>query len=64
MLSNILSDKKHPLLFNLAQKHNQLHVKNSKSVLQLQLFSEKTQNALSALKFCLHLACIGAPKSL
>ena len=63
-LEELLNAKKQPLLFKLAKLNTELHPKTQEDYIRLQLYSAKQGKALAAFKFCLHLACIGRPKTL
>lgn len=63
-LQKNLDPKKQPELFKLAQAATSKYSSTKEEFLRLQLYSVKDGQALAAFKFCLHLACIGCPRSL
>lgn len=63
-LVQLLDKKKQPLLLKLAKSSTIEHPKTQEDYVRLQLYSTKDAKALAAFKFCLHLACIGRPRSL
>lgn len=63
-LVKLLDTKKHPLLLKLAKSNTSKHPTTQEDYIRLQLYSTKDAKALAAFKFCLHLACIGRPRSL
>ncbi len=63
-LVQLLDKKKQPLLLKLAKSSTTEHPKTQEDYVRLQLYSTKDAKALAAFKFCLHLACIGRPRSL
>ncbi|RKG52162.1 site-specific integrase [Acinetobacter cumulans] len=63
LLTN-LDAKKQPQLFKLAKASTDKHPSTQEDFPRLQLYSVKDGHALAAFKFCLHLACIGRPKSI
>ena len=60
----LLDKKKQPLLLKLAKSNTKQHPTTQENYIRLQLYSTKDAKALAAFKFCLHLACIGRPRSL
>ena len=56
--------KKQPFLLKLAKSSTTEHPTTQEDYVRLQLYSTKDAKALAAFKFCLHLACIGRPRSL
>lgn len=63
-LIELLDSKKQPLLFKLAKSNTKGHPTTQENYIRLQLYSNKERRALAAFKFCLHLACIGTPRSI
>ena len=63
-LVKLLDKKKQPLLLQLAKSNTIDHPITQEDYVRLQLYSIKDGKALAAFKFCLHLACIGRPRSL
>ncbi|WP_410487659.1 tyrosine-type recombinase/integrase [Acinetobacter baumannii] len=63
-LVDFLDPKKQPLLIKLAKSKTADHPKTNEDYVRLQLYSIPDGRALAAFKFCLHLACIGRPRSL
>lgn len=63
-LVQLLDKKKQPLLLKLAKSSTTEHPTTQEDYVRLQLYSTKDAKALAAFKFCLHLACIGRPRSL
>lgn len=63
-LVQLLDKKKQPLLLKLAKSSTIEHPTTQEDYIRLQLYSTKDAKALAAFKFCLHLACIGRPRSL
>ena len=63
-LLKLLDTKKQPLLLKLAKSSTTEHPTTQEDYVRLQLYSTKERKALAAFKFCLHLACIGRPRSL
>ena len=59
-----LDVKQQPQLFKLAKASTDKHPSTQEEFPRLQLYSVKDGHALAAFKFCLHLACIGRPRSL
>ena len=59
-----LNAKHHPQLFKLAKASTDQHPSTQEKFPRLQLYSVKDGHALAAFKFCLHLACIGRPRSI
>lgn len=62
-LQTKLNAKQQPQLFKLAKASTDQHPSTQEEFPRLQLYSLKDRHALSAFKFCLHLACIGRPSS-
>lgn len=60
----LLDKKKQPFLLKLAKSSTTEHPTTQEDYVRLQLYSTKDAKALAAFKFCLHLACIGRPRSL
>ena len=58
-----LDGKQQPQLFKLAKASTGKHPSTLEEFPRLQLYSVKDGHALAAFKFCLHLACIGRPRS-
>ena len=63
-LQTKLDAKQQPQLFKLAKASTDKHPSTQEEFPRLQLYSVKDGHALAAFKFCLHLACIGRPRSL
>lgn len=63
-LQTKLDAKQQPHLFKLAKASTDKHPSTQEEFPRLQLYSVKDGHALAAFKFCLHLACIGRPRSL
>ncbi|ESK38717.1 hypothetical protein P256_01536 [Acinetobacter nectaris CIP 110549] len=63
-LQKNLDAKKQPELFKLAKAATSKHSSTKEDFLRLQLYSIKDGHALAAFKFCLHLTCIGYPRSI
>jgi hypothetical protein len=63
-LQTKLDTKQQPQLFKLAKASTDKHPSTQEEFPRLQLYSVKDGHALAAFKFCLHLACIGRPRSL
>lgn len=63
-LMKLLNPKKQPLLLKLTKSSTTEHPLTQDNDIRLQLYSTKNGKALAAFKFCLHLACIGRPKSI
>ncbi|MHA3116570.1 site-specific integrase [Acinetobacter sp. ANC 4635] len=63
-LIELLDAKKQPLLLQLAKLNTTDHPKATEDYIRLQLYSTSKGQALTAFKFCLHLACIGRPQSI
>lgn len=63
-LQTKLDAKQQPQLFKLAKASTDKHPPTQEEFPRLQLYSVKDGHALAAFKFCLHLACIGRPRSL
>ena len=63
-LQTKLDGKQQPQLFKLAKASTGKHPSTLEEFPRLQLYSVKDGHALAAFKFCLHLACIGRPRSL
>ena len=63
-LVQLLDKKKQPLLLKLTKSSTTEHPTTQEDYVRLQLYSTKDAKALAAFKFCLHLACIGRPRSL
>ena len=63
-LQTKLNAKQHPQLFKLAKASTDQHPSTQEKFPRLQLYSVKDSHALAAFKFCLHLACIGRPRSI
>ncbi|WP_180025037.1 tyrosine-type recombinase/integrase [Acinetobacter sp. YH1901134] len=63
-LAKLLDTKKQPLLLKLAKLNTTEHPTTQEDYVRLQLYSTKERKALAAFKFCLHLACIGRPRSI
>jgi integrase len=63
-LIKLLDPKKQPLLLKLTKSSTTEHPSTQENFLRLQLYSTKDAKALAAFKFCLHLACIGRPRSI
>ena len=63
-LVRLLATKKQPLLLKLAKSSTIEHPTTQEDYVRLQLYSTKERKALAAFKFCLHLACIGRPRSI
>ena len=63
-LVRLLATKKQPLLLKLAKSSTIEHPTTQEEYVRLQLYSTKERKALAAFKFCLHLACIGRPRSI
>ena len=59
-----LDTKQQPQLFKLAKVSTDKHPSTQEEFPRLQLYSVKDGHALAAFKFCLHLACIGRPRSI
>ena len=59
-----LNTKQQPQLFKLAKASIDQHPSAQENFPRLQLYSVKDSHALAAFKFCLHLACIGRPRSI
>ena len=62
-LQTKLDAKQQPQLFKLAKASTDKHPSTQEEFPRLQLYSVKDGHALAAFKFCLHLACIGRPRS-
>ncbi|WP_416377022.1 tyrosine-type recombinase/integrase [Acinetobacter sp. Marseille-Q1623] len=62
-LSDLITRKNQPLLFKVLRTQKVLAPTLRDNYVRLQLFSKNKQRALGVFKFCLHLACIGKPKS-
>lgn len=62
-LQTKLDAKQQPQLFKLAKASTDEHPSTQEEFPRLQLYSVKDGHALAAFKFCLHLACIGRPRS-
>src|SRR5690606_33240663 len=62
-LQTKLDAKQQPQLFKLAKALTDKHPSTLEEFPRLQLYSVKDGHALAAFKFCLHLACIGRPRS-
>lgn len=62
-LQTKLDAKQQPQLFKLAKASTDKHPSTLEEFPRLQLYSVKDGHALAAFKFCLHLACIGRPRS-
>lgn len=63
-LVKLLDVKKQPLLHKLAKSNTTMYPSTKEKYIRLQLYSIKDEKALAAFKFCLHLACIGRPRSI
>ena len=63
-LNILVNSHEHPLLFNLVKSNTEDHPTAKENYVRLQLYSIKNGKALAVFKFCLHLACIGRPRSL
>lgn len=63
-LQTKLNVKQQPQLFKLAKASTDQHPSTQEKFPRLQLYSVKDSHALAAFKFCLHLACIGRPRSI
>ncbi|WP_151710929.1 tyrosine-type recombinase/integrase [Acinetobacter brisouii] len=63
-LIELLDKKKQPLLLKLAKSSTTEHPTTKEDYVRLQLYSTKNAKALAAFKFCLHLACVGRPRSI
>lgn len=53
-----------PLLYQLANKRQEIQINKLQDYARLQLYSSQYKKSLTALDFCLHLACIGRPKEM